>query len=91
MSAAVRDVNSGIEKRRHPRADVRLPLRYRDPTSHPSPARSAQIGEDLVGGSVTVVVVPIADLGYGLYAAFADAEDVVVPTNLHSGPAGPHV
>lgn len=38
------------DKRRHPRTDIQLPLRYRDPLSHPSPARNAQARDLSPGG-----------------------------------------
>ena len=38
------------EKRRHLRAQVKLPLRYRDPLTRPSPPRSAQAKDLGLGG-----------------------------------------
>jgi hypothetical protein len=38
------------DKRRHCRADVHLPLRFRDPLVHPSSAKSAQTRDLSLGG-----------------------------------------
>ena len=38
------------DKRRHLRTNVRLPLRYRAPLTHPSPSRSTQAKDLSLGG-----------------------------------------
>ena len=38
------------DKRRHHRMDIHLPLRFRDPVTHPSPTKNAQTKDLSLGG-----------------------------------------
>jgi len=43
-------VSKQPDKRRHHRADIHLPVRFRDPLIHPSPVRNAQTRDLSLGG-----------------------------------------